>query len=143
MITIQIILELLYATLLGALIGVEREIKGKDAGFQTYALVALGACLFTIIFANLSSNFPETSFDPGRIIQAIAIGVGFLGAGTIFKEGSGVKGLTTAAGLWVVSAIGISVAVQEYFTALISTVIVVFIFVLLGTFERKITKAKK
>ncbi|MDD4358364.1 MAG: MgtC/SapB family protein [Candidatus Pacebacteria bacterium] len=138
-----IILELIYATLLGALIGLEREIKRKDAGFQTYALVCLGSYLFTIIFYALYNSFSyelQISFDPGRIIQSIAIGVGFLGAGAIFKNSEGIKGLTTAAGLWVASAIGIAVAVHEYFIALIVAFLVVIVFVLLGTFERDIIK---
>ncbi len=138
-----IILELIYATLLGALIGLEREIKGKDAGFQTYALVCLGSYLFTIIFYSLYNEFNEglqISFDPGRIIQSIAIGVGFLGAGAIFKNKEGIKGLTTAAGLWVASAIGIAIAIHEYFIALIVTFLIILVFMLLGFFEEKVIK---
>lgn len=143
MLNIIILLELVYATLLGALIGFEREIKGKDAGFQTYALVCLGSYLFAIIFYTLYDKFNlgyQISFDPGRIIQSIAIGVGFLGAGTIFKNKEGIKGLTTAAGLWVASAIGIAIAVQEYLMALIVTFLVIAVFIFLGRFEEKILK---
>lgn len=143
MLNIITILELIYATLLGALIGLEREIKGKDAGFQTYALVCLGSYLFTIIFYSIYNAFiqeSQISFDPGRIIQSIAIGVGFLGAGAIFKNNEGIRGLTTAAGLWVAAAIGVAVAVQEYLIALVAAFLVVFIFLLLGTFEKNIIK---
>lgn len=143
MLSMVIILELIYATLLGALIGLEREIKGKDAGFQTYALVCLGSYLFTIIFYSLYNEFNEglqISFDPGRIIQSIAIGVGFLGAGAIFKNKEGIKGLTTAAGLWVASAIGIAIAIHEYFVALIVTFLIILVFMLLGFFEEKVIK---
>ncbi len=143
MLSMVIILELIYATLLGALIGLEREIKGKDAGFQTYALVCLGSYLFTIIFYSLYNEFNEglqISFDPGRIIQSIAIGVGFLGAGAIFKNKEGIKGLTTAAGLWVASAIGIAIAIHEYFIALIVTFLIILVFMLLGFFEEKVIK---
>jgi putative Mg2+ transporter-C (MgtC) family protein len=146
MLNIIILLEIIYATLLGALIGLERELKKKDAGFQTYTLVCLGSYLFTMIFYVLYNEFStglQISFDPGRIIQSIAIGVGFLGAGTIFKNKEGIKGLTTAAGLWVASAIGIAVAAHEYLVALIVTFLVVLIFVLLGNFEKDIIKKKR
>lgn len=145
MLSLTIILELIYATLLGALIGLEREVKQKDAGFQTYALVCLGSCLFTMLFYFLYSNLNngvQTSFDPGRIIQSIAIGIGFLGAGAIFKGEDKIKGLTTAAGLWVASAIGMTVAMHEYFIALVVTFLVVFIFVILGIFEKSIIKKR-
>ncbi len=143
MLDLVIVLELFFTTLLGALIGLEREMKGKGAGFQTYALVCLGSYLFTIIsyalYQDFSGSFQE-SFDPGRIVQAIAIGVGFLGAGTIFKDSHGVQGLTTAAGLWVAAGIGVTVALHEYFIALIVTFLVILIFVIFGIAERKIVK---
>ncbi|MDD4661841.1 MAG: MgtC/SapB family protein [Candidatus Pacebacteria bacterium] len=143
MLNLITILELVLATLLGSLIGLEREVKGKYAGFQTYALVCLGSCLFTMISYVVYEVFKDNlqmSFDPGRIIQSIAVGVGFLGAGAIYKSKEGVKGLTTAAGLWVASAIGITVALHEYFIALTVTFLVILIFVLLGYFENNIKK---
>lgn len=139
--TLTIILQLFFAALLGALVGLEREIKGKNAGFQTYSLVCLGACLFTILFYFSYTNFSSesgVSFDPGRIIQAIAIGIGFLGAGVIFKGDKDIKGLTTAAGLWLVAGVGISVAFEQYAIALVATILEIVIFSLLGMLERKI-----
>ncbi|GAH48268.1 unnamed protein product, partial [marine sediment metagenome] len=88
---LQIICQLFLATFLGALIGLEREYKRKQAGLQTYSLVALGSCLFTIISFNLVNLFPGESginLDPLRVIQAIAIGIGFIGAGVIFRQPS-------------------------------------------------------
>ncbi|PIR71684.1 MAG: hypothetical protein COU43_01200 [Candidatus Nealsonbacteria bacterium CG10_big_fil_rev_8_21_14_0_10_37_25] len=140
---LQIISQLILATVLGALIGLEREIKRKEAGLQTYSLVALGTCLFTIIsFELFNSFFGKTgiSFDPSRIIMAIAIGIGFIGAGVIFRQSSGVIGLTTAAGLWATAAIGIAVGVKLYFLAIFTTFLSLFILAGFGLLEEKILK---
>jgi len=140
---LQIISQLILATVLGALIGLEREIKRKEAGLQTYSLVALGTCIFTIIsFELFNSFFGKTgiSFDPSRIIMAIAIGIGFIGAGVIFRQSSGVIGLTTAAGLWATAAIGIAVGVKLYFLAIFTTFLSLFILAGFGLLEEKILK---
>ena len=140
---IEIICQLFLATVLGALIGLEREIKRKEAGLQTYSLVALGTCIFTIIsFELFNSFFGKTgiSFDPSRIIMAIAIGIGFIGAGVIFRQSSGVIGLTTAAGLWATAAIGIAVGVKLYFLAIFTTFLSLFILAGFGLLEEKILK---
>ena len=140
---IEIICQLFLATVLGALIGLEREIKRKEAGLQTYSLVALGTCLFTIIFFELFNSFfgkTGISFDPSRIIMAIAIGIGFIGAGVIFRQSSGVIGLTTAAGLWATAAIGIAVGVKLYFLAIFTTFLSLFILAGFGLLEEKILK---
>jgi len=140
---LQIISQLILATVLGALIGLEREIKRKEAGLQTYSLVALGTCLFTIIFFELFNSFfgkTGISFDPSRIIMAIAIGIGFIGAGVIFRQSSGVIGLTTAAGLWATAAIGIAVGVKLYFLAIFTTFLSLFILAGFGLLEEKILK---
>lgn len=139
----QIVIQLFLAAFLGSLIGLERELKRKEAGCQTYSLVTLGACLFTIISFQLFNSFlPETniSFDPSRVIQAIAVGIGFIGAGVIFRQSSGMVGLTTAAGLWVTAAIGIAVGSQFYFLAVIGTFLTLLIFAGLGLLEEKILK---
>ena len=140
---LQIISQLILATVLGALIGLEREIKRKEAGLQTYSLVALGTCIFTIIsFELFNSFFGKTgiSFNPSRIIMAIAIGIGFIGAGVIFRQPSGIIGLTTAAGLWVTAAIGIAVGVKLYFLAIFTTFLSLFILAGFGLLEEKILK---
>jgi len=140
---LQIISQLILATVLGALIGLEREIKRKEAGLQTYSLVALGTCIFTIIsFELFNSFFGKTgiSFNPSRIIMAIAIGIGFIGAGVIFRQSSGVIGLTTAAGLWATAAIGIAVGVKLYFLAIFTTFLSLFILAGFGLLEEKILK---
>jgi putative Mg2+ transporter-C (MgtC) family protein len=137
----QIIFQLLLAAVLGALIGLEREVKRREAGLQTYTLVALGSCLFAIIAFKLIDFFADQSaviFDPSRIIQAIAIGIGFIGAGVIFRHGAGVVGLTTAAGLWVTAAIGIAVGTGLYVLAVLTTILALIVLAGLGLLESKV-----
>jgi len=141
---IQIIFQLFLAALLGALIGLEREYKKKQAGLQTYSLVALGACLFTIVAFKLFNFWigkAGVSFDPSRVIQAVAIGIGFLGAGVIFHRRDSIEGLTTAAGLWVTASIGIAVGSNFHFLAVFATFLVIGILAGLGLVEEKILKA--
>ncbi len=138
---IRIILQLLLAAFLGGLIGLEREYKGKEAGLQTYSLVALGTCLFTVItfeLFNFFINKEGINFDPSRIIQAIAIGIGFIGAGVIFRQTSGVVGLTTAAGLWTTAAIGVAIGVNLYFLAIFATFLALLVLSGFGLLEEKI-----
>jgi len=97
---------LVLAVLLGALIGIERERHDRPAGLRTHILVCLGSALITLVSRDLAG----TRFDPGRIAAQIVSGIGFLGAGTIFRQGSLVRGLTTAASLWVVAGIGMATA---------------------------------
>ncbi len=142
---LQIIFQLFLAILLGALIGLEREYKRKEAGLQTYSLVVLGTCVFTIISFELFSFFqlqPGISFDPSRIIQAIAIGIGFIGGGVIFRQPSGTIGLTTAAGLWTAAAIGIAIGAGLYFLAIFTTLFAILILAGFGLIEEKIFSSK-
>jgi len=134
----EIISQLFLATFLGAAIGLEREKKGKEAGLQTYSLVALGACLFSIIAILLTGSGVIPS--PSEIFLAIGLGMGFIGAGTIFRKEDKVEGLTTAAGLWVTAAIGLAVGTQLYYLAVLTTFLVLFIFVGLGFLEDRIFK---
>jgi len=139
----EVIIQLILATFLGALIGLERGIKRKEAGLQTYSLVALGACLFTIISFELFNSFfskAGVSFDPSRIIMAIAIGIGFIGAGVIFRQASGIIGLTTAAGLWTTAAIGVAIGANLYFLAIFTAFLAIFVLAGFGLLEEKILK---
>lgn len=136
---LQTIYQLLLAAFLGALIGVEREYKKKEAGLQTYTLVSLGACLFTVIFLLLTKANPV---DPASIITAIAIGMGFIGAGTIFREGGRTGGITTAAGLWVTAAIGLAVGAQFYLLAITTAFLVLIVLAGFGILEEKIFRKK-
>ena len=142
----QIVYQLFLAIFLGALLGLEREYKGKKAGLQTYSLVALGTCLFTILSFELVNAFlgkGNISFDPSRIIQAVAIGIGFIGAGVIFRQPSGTVGLTTAAGLWTTAAIGIAIGIKLYFLAVFTTLLALLVLAGLGLLESKIFRKRE
>ncbi len=126
------------ATMLGALIGVERELARKTAGMRTFALVAMGAALFTIL-SQSNLGFSQ-GFDPSRIASQIVVGIGFIGAGSIIFTKSQVRGLTTAAGLWVSAAIGMAVGYRFYTIAIFSAVVTIFVLVFLWIIEHKIIK---
>lgn len=128
----EVILKLLLAVFLGALIGLEREIKKKGAGLQTYSLVALGSCLFSLVAFSLANL---KIIDPSLIIMAIAVGMGFIGAGAIFKGETQILGLTTAAGLWTTAAIGLAVGAGFNFLAIFSTFLILVILAGFGYLE--------
>ncbi|MEN6370621.1 MAG: MgtC/SapB family protein [Armatimonadota bacterium] len=119
---ITMVLRLLLAVVLGGLIGLEREAHGRPAGLRTHILVSLGAALFTII----SQSYTGARSDPSRIASQIVSGIGFLGAGTIIRQGSIIRGLTTAASLWTTAAIGMAVGAggSLIYLAIVSSVIV-------------------
>lgn len=128
------------ATLLGALIGIERKLARKTAGMRTFALVASGAATFSIISQLAFENFVGSSFDPSRIASQVVVGIGFIGAGSILSSQNKVRGLTTAAGLWVSAAIGMAVAYKLYSIAIFSTAVTVFILIFLWLIEYKLIK---
>jgi putative Mg2+ transporter-C (MgtC) family protein len=123
--------RLMLATLLGGLIGWERERAHRPAGLRTNMLVALGSALFTI----LSLDAFGSQADPSRVAAQIVVGIGFLGAGTLLRTGEWVRGLTTAAGLWAVAAIGMAVGVGYYWLAIGSTAIALTVLVIVRFFE--------
>ncbi len=136
-------LKLFVAVILGALIGLERESKKKEAGLKTYSLVSLGSALFTLIALNLIKVYEENlavGLDPIRVIQAIAIGVGFIGGGIIIYRQFHVEGLTTAAGLWLSSAVGISVGAGFYEIAILASILALIILTFFSYIERWIFK---
>lgn len=111
----------LAALVAGGLIGLERSYHGRAAGLRTYALVSFGSALLVALAEHLMRS-PETGLgDPTRVIQGIVTGIGFLGAGVIVKEGFSVRGLTTAASIWVVSAIGVVMGAGFYLPAFVAT----------------------
>jgi putative Mg2+ transporter-C (MgtC) family protein len=118
---LDIVFRVFVALLIGAAVGIEREYRGHAAGVRTLAMVSVGSCIFTAIgiFA-----FPGHLTDPTRIAAQVVTGVGFLGAGAIFRAEDGVKGLTTAATVWVVAALGMSVGFGLYVIATSAAVIV-------------------
>jgi putative Mg2+ transporter-C (MgtC) family protein len=123
------LLRLALAAVLGGLIGVERELREREAGLRTHLLVALGSALFTIVGAYGFHDFLESGdsvvqADPTRIAAQIVTGIGFLGAGAIIRQGFSVRGLTTAATLWVVAAVGLAAGAGYYSAAVITTAVV-------------------
>ena len=108
-------IKLLVSFVLGGVVGFEREVHEKPAGLRTHVLIALASTLFTLL--SMSSGFGDpavTSRDPARVASAILAGMGFIGAGVIISTGGHVKGITTAASLWVTAAIGMAVGLGEY-----------------------------
>ncbi|HEY6030006.1 MAG TPA: MgtC/SapB family protein [Gaiellaceae bacterium] len=124
-------LRLVVAASLGAAVGIERELREREAGLRTHLLVSLGSALFTLASAY---GFHEwfvaggnvTRIDPTRIAAQIVTGIGFIGAGAIIREGLSVRGLTTAATLWIVAAIGLASGAGYYWPAVITTGLVIF-----------------
>ena len=123
----ELILRLLAATAMGAVIGIEREYHAKEAGLRTHLLVALGSCLFMILSVygfDFMLGQDHVSYDPSRIASQVVTGIGFIGAGTIILQKQVVRGLTTAAGLWVTAAIGLACGNGMYWIALVTTAVV-------------------
>lgn len=131
--------RLLTAAFLGGLIGFERESHGKDAGVRTYALVCLGSALMMIVSIQIYEVYKSTSgVDPSRIAAQVVSGIGFLGAGAIMREhqGAGIKGLTTAAGIWAASGIGLACGMGLYHPAIITTIFTLLILVVFSKLDR-------
>ncbi|OHA00263.1 MAG: hypothetical protein A3G49_02800 [Candidatus Sungbacteria bacterium RIFCSPLOWO2_12_FULL_41_11] len=128
---------------LGAGIGMEREVHGKAAGLRTYSLVSLGACLFTIISIYGFREFAPVGFDPSRIASQVVVGIGFIGAGLIFLRANEIQGLTTAAGLWISAAVGMSVAVKMYWISIFASFLAIFVLRVLRWFEPYFHSAHK
>src|SRR5215471_11305238 len=107
----EALLRIVVAAGLGGLVGLERELDEKAAGLRTHMLVAVGAALFTMVGAYGFEDFPSRSVDPTRIAAQVVTGIGFLGAGIIFRQGFTIRGLTTAASLWLAAAIGMAAGI--------------------------------
>jgi len=127
-ITTEITVRLALALVFGALIGLERTYHGRPAGFRTHALVCLSTSLLMLVTVYETRWFPvleqgRITLDPTRMAQGIMTGIGFLGAGTIMREGLTVRGLTTAASIWITAAIGILVGIGFYLPAVLATVL--------------------
>ena len=121
---IDLVLRLLLASAVGAVIGFERERHGHPAGMRTHLLVAVGSAIFTVLSFHAFGPISEAPVDGSRVAAQIVAGVGFLGAGAIMKDGLSIRGLTTAASLWAVAALGISAAVGQVAVTAAGTAIV-------------------
>ncbi len=139
--TLQIIFRLTLAAILGMCIGFEREWRGKPAGLRTYMLVAIGAALFTSASVVLYYLFPSVNGVRGfdyHLIANIVVGIGFIGGGLIVLRGGHMEGLTTAAGLWTTAAIGMASGLGLYIIAVYTTVLVLFVLLVLRVFENRL-----
>lgn len=128
----EIFLRLVFAVMAGGLIGLEREVVHKPAGVRTHMLVCLGSALFVLVTIETLPN------EAARIIAGIATGIGFLGAGTIFRSKSEVHGLTTAASIWAVAGVGIAIGLGYYLMTIIAVVLILIILQLnkIGFFQK-------
>lgn len=143
-----IIIRLMIAGGLSGLIGLEREVKRHPAGFRTHLLVGVGSSLMMVLsvfgFESYLSTHPNlTGFDPSRLPSYVVSGIGFLGAGTILVHGVTVRGLTTAASIWVVAGIGLVVGIGMYYVAIFATILVILSLIFLNKWENLFMKVTK
>jgi putative Mg2+ transporter-C (MgtC) family protein len=118
--------KVLLAGLLGYVVGLERELMGSPAGDRTFSLVSLGSALFTVLSFDVFGA--QSGESPGRVAANIVTGVGFLGGGMILKEAGAVRGLTTAAGIWAVAAVGMAVGTDRSLLAILTTAVIMVVF---------------
>jgi putative Mg2+ transporter-C (MgtC) family protein len=137
---LELIERLCLAVVLGAVLGLEREWRQKDAGLRTNILIAMGSALFTLMSIDLSAS---SGGDATRIAAQIVTGIGFLGAGAIMRTGAGIRGLTTAAMIWVNAAIGVACGGGEYRLAIIATTITLVVLLVMTPLEKALDRHLK
>lgn len=131
--------KLLLSLLLGSVVGLERKRKGQIAGIRTFALISMGATLAMILSIYIPQEYLGLkNGDPGRIAAQVVSGIGFLGAGAIIQMKGSVRGLTTAAGIWMVATIGLAVGAGMYIISIVATALIMFILVQLESIERRV-----
>lgn len=137
--TLSSVFKLVVSLVLGGCVGMERKRKGQIAGVRTFALISMGATLAMILSIYVPQEYLGLkNGDPGRIAAQVITGIGFLGAGAIIQGKGSVRGLTTAAGIWMVATIGMAVGVGMYLTAIIATALIIVILLFLEQFEHKV-----
>ena len=142
--TTEVLIKLMLSCILGGLIGLERESVNRPAGFRTHMLVSVGSTLVMMINGIMISSYGSLiNLDPGRFGAAVISGIGFLGAGPIMKEGSTVKGLTTAASLWTVACIGLAVGAGYFDISIVTTLLVLIILEVFARMEKSILKKRR
>ncbi len=139
--------QVFLAAVLGGLIGLEREVQRREAGLRTFSLVALGACFFTVAsvyFASHPGGWPSfVKIEPTGVIQAVAVGIGFIGSGLIVRRRFQIEGLTTAAALWASAAIGIGVGLGLYFLSILTTLLTILVLTGFRMLEEKFFPGKE
>lgn len=137
--SISSVFKLLLSLVLGSIVGFERKRKGQSAGLRTFALISMGATLAMLLSVYVPQEYMGLkNGDPGRIAAQVISGIGFLGAGAIIQMKGSVKGLTTAAGIWMVATLGLAVGVGMYLVSIIATALILFILVQLERIEHHI-----
>lgn len=129
----DVIVRILFAALAGGLVGLEREYRDKSAGFRTMILISVGASLFTVIAFSIAAEINDV--DPTRIISYVISGIGFLGAGVIIKDGTSIKGLTTASAIWFSAALGMGAGAGFFVITSFAAAVILFVLVLLPPIE--------
>ena len=145
-IDLTVLVRLLLSSLLGGLIGLEREVHGRPAGFRTHLLVSLGSCLFVIssiefykLYGDFSGRIP-VGVDPARIAAQVVTGIGFLGAGAIIREKASIRGLTTAACLWVAAAVGLACGAGLFGASVVVTALALASLLFLKKVENRLSR---
>ena len=138
---LNVVINLLIAFLLGGAIGWIREMEGKTAGLRTHILVCVGAALFMMLSGEMMLK--SGIADPGRIAAGVVAGIGFIGAGCILQAQGGIRGITTAASIWITAAIGLAAGTGFYVGAFTATIITLITLQLLRLLEKRIIKTKE
>ncbi len=132
------VFKLLLSLVLGGIVGIERKRKGQMAGVRTFALICMGSTLAMIVSAYIPIIYNLKVGDPARVAAQVVSGVGFLGAGAILQNKGSIRGLTTAAGIWIVAALGLAIGVGLYLIAIITTAFILFTLVSLERYEHQV-----
>jgi putative Mg2+ transporter-C (MgtC) family protein len=145
-IDLTVLVRLMLSSFLGGLIGLEREVHGRPAGFRTHLLVSLGSCLFVItsiefyrLYGDFSGRIP-VGVDPARVAAQVVTGIGFLGAGAIIREKASIRGLTTAACLWVAAAVGLACGTGLFGASVVVTGLALVSLLLLKKVENRLSR---
>lgn len=137
----DVIIKLLLAVIVGGFTGYEREKSNQFAGFRTHILVSIGSCITSIIALDLFTKYSGTStMDPARLPAQVLSGIGFLGAGAILKNSNGIRGLTTAAGIWTTACIGIAIGYGQYVVGISAWLLMIATLYILKNFDKVISK---
>ncbi len=134
----EFVLRIILAGVLGAIVGLERARSGQSAGIRTNVMIAISSCLFTWLGIEVFSAFGSGIQDPARIAAMVVSGVGFLGAGTMLQTKNKIRGLTTAATIWLVAAVGMTVGVGEYWSAVFVTFFALIALILLAPWSEQV-----
>ena len=137
----EVIIKLILAVIVGGFTGYEREKSNQFAGFRTHILVAIGSCITSIIALELFTKYSSIStMDPARLPAQVLSGIGFLGAGAILKNSNGIRGLTTAAGIWTTACIGIAIGYGQYVAGIVAWLLVMITLYIFKNFDKVISK---